>query len=261
MAARYFAHLQRACSRERLAPYRPPGGDDLEAAANYLWNVALCEALDPTLQIIEVALRNSIHDAAGALLDRPSWSDPPSMNDPKRHIQREQVATARANWAKNARRKHPPGAALPPATPGQIVAELLFGFWTGVMNRPSIGPFWPAAPTARDPGILAAAFPKVPTRYRSREPLFHRFERSRILRNRVFHYEHVWEWRQPARGWQPAVTSVARQHAEAIEALRWINPVAADTRQLVDRFPGVYANTRADYRRNLDAVLGIAGAL
>lgn len=261
MDARYIAHLRRAFSPERLASYRPPGGDDLETAANYLWNIALCEALYPALQIIEVALRNSIHNAASTLLGNHYWFDPPFMNDPRRTIQREQVAAARANWSKNERRKHPPGYVLPPATPGQIVAELMFGFWTGVLNRPFIGPFWPATPTAGDPGILAAVFPHVPTSYRSRELLLHRFERIRILRNRVFHYEHVWDWRQPPIGWQRAVTNIAQQHAEAIEALRWINPVAADTLQLVDRFPTVYANKRAHYRRNLDAVLGLAGAL
>jgi len=261
MDARYIAHLQRAFSRERLMSYRPAGGDDVETAANYLWNIALCEALYPTLQVIEVALRNSMHNAASALLGTPYWFDPPFMNGPKRTIQRDQVAAARENWSKNERRKHPRGSVLPPATPGQLVAELMFGFWTGLMNRPFITPFWPAAPTANNPGILAAVFPHVPTRYRSREPLFHRFERIRILRNRVFHYEHVWDWRQPPLGWQPAVTNIAQQHAEAIEALRWISPVAADTLQLIDRFPTVYVQRRAYYRRNLDAVLRLAGTL
>jgi hypothetical protein len=77
-----FALLQVTLSADRLAPYRRPlDQDDLDAAARYLWNVALCEALYPVLQAQEIALRNTLHNAISSL-QGAMWFDAPGLLDP-----------------------------------------------------------------------------------------------------------------------------------------------------------------------------------
>ena len=64
----YFALLQMIVSVDRLAPYcQPSDQDNLDVAARYLWNIALCEALYPVLQAQEIALRNTLHNEISKL--------------------------------------------------------------------------------------------------------------------------------------------------------------------------------------------------
>src|SRR5689334_21061592 len=58
--------LWRLVSAERIGSYRRGGADDEEALARYLWNIALCEALYPSLHFLEIALRNAVFEAAAA---------------------------------------------------------------------------------------------------------------------------------------------------------------------------------------------------
>jgi hypothetical protein len=70
----YYGLLRGVLSADRLDAYHQPGDSDgLDAAARYLWNVALSEALYPALAALEVGLRNNFHDelaATAAPLDR-----------------------------------------------------------------------------------------------------------------------------------------------------------------------------------------------
>ena len=54
-----------AVSSKRLAAYQLQGGDnsDIEVLTRYVWNIKLCESFYPILQLLEVALRNSIHES------------------------------------------------------------------------------------------------------------------------------------------------------------------------------------------------------
>ena len=253
MEARYATRLEWAFSADRLARYRPPGGDDRDMIATYLWNVALCAALAPLLHNVEGALRNSLHAAATALFDDEFWFDRPFVQD--KPVQRRRIAAARLAYREQRQRRLPAGAPIPPPSSAQLVARLPFGFWTGIMHRPFTIPLWPPVPSAAQPGILRAAFPYAPVSYRSRAPLFHRFDRLRLLHHRAFRYEPVWDWRLPAVGWQAPVVDLNRQHAEVVEALRWIEPLAADAVLLLDQFPAVWGRGRGYYRRGLGSLL------
>jgi hypothetical protein len=52
------------------------------------------------------------------------------------------------------------------------------------------------------------------------------------LRNRVFHHEPIWYWRD-----------LAQQHAQLLETINWINPAMRSLIGVLDRFPGVHAAT------------------
>ena len=64
MVVRLVSDLELPLARVRLSTYRPAGGTDEEMLVNYLWNMALCEALYPCLNTLEVSLRNGLHHAA-----------------------------------------------------------------------------------------------------------------------------------------------------------------------------------------------------
>jgi hypothetical protein len=87
MVAAYVAAIERGLSPNRLAPYRPPGGDDLAMVTTYFWNVALCQALYPSLGALEVTMRNGIHDALTAHFGTATWYDRPNLLLPREQAQ------------------------------------------------------------------------------------------------------------------------------------------------------------------------------
>lgn len=62
---RLFLEYSTVFSAQRLGAYLNSRGnnDKLNALAAYCWNVRLSQALYPALQVLEIALRNSLHTA------------------------------------------------------------------------------------------------------------------------------------------------------------------------------------------------------
>lgn len=115
MVAAFYADLERTVSTERLTPYRSATGDNLETAVNYLWNIALCQSLYPSLNMLEVATRNSLHAFLSVRFNRLDWYDEPNF---LQHREIDDVAKAK----RNVRRSHRV------FTPGHVIAALSFGF-------------------------------------------------------------------------------------------------------------------------------------
>lgn len=152
--SQYVAALRRALSSDRLDAYRPQEGDDLAMIATYFWNVALCQALYPSLGALEVAMRNGIHDALRARFGRDDWYDIEGVLLPA-EVKRVERAKKKIRDAK----RDEIVADHDPATPGRVVASLTFGDWTSLLDAgyggsPKGPQFW--APTT---GLLAAVFP------------------------------------------------------------------------------------------------------
>ncbi|WP_346837948.1 hypothetical protein [Microbulbifer sp. SAOS-129_SWC] len=80
----------------------------------------------------------------------------------------------------------------------------------------------------------------MPRRQRTRQNLSRRFQRIRYLRNRIFHHEPIWHWRD-----------LTQQHQETLEAIAWIEPAAQALVAAVDRFPGVHQEGLAEVERQL----------
>ncbi len=177
-SAEWFLVLQLPISQERLEAYREPGGSDLDTLANYFWNVELSEALYPSLQAFEIALRNSIHTALVQHFQNVHWFD---QADLMLDWQMEAIAKARDELSLHKK----------PHDPGRIIAELHFGFWHSMFNRPYEEVLW-YADGAR---LLEAVFPHLPRPLRTRKEVGKRIDRIRRLRNRVFHYEPIWRKR------------------------------------------------------------------
>lgn len=228
-AQTYIADLERALSPERLAPYHGPGHLPItEALANYFWNVALCEALYPSFHIVEVTLRNTLHQALTTAYGTPNWF---ALHAP--------VLLAPENAALMAsRRRLVTDGRIP--TPGDVIASLDFGFWTSLFRRSYESILW------RRPGLLADAFPHLPRGRNPRARLAQRFNEIRRFRNRVFHHEPIWQR-----------TDLPRQHAAIREAIGWMSPAMQLTLTTpgFDQFPQVHALGSTHYWHLVIALL------
>lgn len=219
MIHRYVDLLHTPVSVERLESYRQAGADDLEMIATYFWNVLLSEALYPSLNVAEIALRNTIHRTLSEHYADAYWFDVPGLLE---ETQRKQVSTAREKVSKYCKNTTP--------TAGMVVAELSFGFWVGLLNRPYESKIWRVDKFR----ILRTAFPYSTRRTRRLPVLRQRFFLILRLRNRVFHYEPIWH--------QPELSNM---HREIVEATGWISPVMRDSMRAFDRFPEVLHHGRA----------------
>ncbi|HEX8907107.1 MAG TPA: hypothetical protein VF771_19810 [Longimicrobiaceae bacterium] len=235
MQAPYLESVWRALSPERLGSYRFGGDDDVGAVCTYLWSMSLCEALYPSLHGLEVALRNTLFNAGElrysgvAWRDVPCWldADPPILA-PEEHG-RVQEAKARLR----SRGK--------PLEAPRLVAELTFGFWTALLDvrYEHRQVLWPH--------LLSSAFPGVPASMRKRKAISAKLNQVRFLRNRAFHHEPIWHWRD-----------LKEQHAAIREVTRWISPALESTVAVADRFPAVYAAGRQAFRGQVERIRCVA---
>ncbi len=112
-------------SAKRFARYLAWAKGDAEVARDlYLLNCRLCEALYTPLQMLEIVLRNRIHDVATEMrLGDPSlfWFERPEFQ--RGYRQREKVASARQELTRE-NKTH---------SPDRIVAALNFGYWTSFL--------------------------------------------------------------------------------------------------------------------------------
>ncbi len=214
-----FNALTSSYSRVRLSSYRlQPGDPDMTVLSRYLWNMLLGEALFPTLQTLEVTLRNSMYDSIGVAYNQPDWYDIPGLLE---SFSQRDVAAAKQKLTDAAVKKRLPDNAL--QTPGRIVAELTFGFWTGLLssNYETNPRFWPR--------LIVPMFPHAPKHLQTRRRIADTLHPLRYLRNRVFHHEPIWQHPQ-----------LKERHASILAVIRWINSDTYDTVMLFDRFPHVY---------------------
>lgn len=230
LATQLVESLYPCISRDRLEAHRPRGGTDLEMAVNYLYNAILSEALYTSLGFLEITLRNTLHTTLSNFYGGPNWYD---RFDVLERYQAEDVARAK-------RRIDGIGKEV---IPGRVVSELGFGFWVSLLSGPYDRRFW----WPNSAQLLKAAFPHIPSRLRQRKTIYHRYNSLRALRNRVMHYEPIWN--------RPTLVD---DHHHIYEVIGWISPDAVATARLIDRFPNIRANGRPQiealliHRQNLE---------
>lgn len=223
MASNPVAELGRTVSTERMEKYRPPSGTDLDMMTNYFWNIALLQAFYPSLAALEVALRNSIHDAMTAREQTEWWFYQAELLEP-----RQLGAFASARQRLYDQKKYRP-------TSGQIVAQLNFGFWTTILSKSYHNTLWAPNHTA----LIKTVFPHLPPIPNNRHFVHQRCNQLRLLRNRVFHYERIWD--------RPRLVA---EHRDMIEAIGWISPTIRDGIEVIDQFRDVFSR-RPDIEQKL----------
>lgn len=95
--------------------------------------------------------------------------------------------------------------------------------------------------------LLKATFPHMRSTKRWRLDVYHRYNTLRLLRNRVFHFERIWNNRH-----------LERNHDELLEAISWISPELRNAISRIDRFPDVFANGRGRIEADVSKQLGIS---
>lgn len=226
----YIRDLELPISIIRLESYRPIStSTDLEMVVNYLWNVALSEALFPALQGLEIALRNSISAGLSDRYGTDSWYDLPGILEPT------QVAAV-------SRAKHAIVASNKSVTSGRVIAELNFWFWTSLLSQPYHHRFW----TPQKYALIDRVFPHVSRSSRNRRKLHRRCNGIRALRNRVFHFEPIWNY-----------PTLKQEYADILEALDWISPTLHATVLLTDRFADTYSTGQARIEALVRGHLGL----
>ena len=215
-----WINLRQSISAPRLKPYAAlTDKDEMDALARYFWNMALSEALYPSLQSVEITLRNAMHYALSKSNGTQFWFDKPHLL-----LSNEQQSVADAKYQLTLHGKA--------HEPGRIVAELKFGFWTGLFAGPYERPL--LLP------ILSTAFRNMPKPLRTRRVLAKRVDDIRKLCNRVFHHEPIWN-----------MTDLMARHDGIIETIGWMNPRLQQYMSIVDRFESVY---RGDWQPWRDAL-------
>lgn len=217
----YFKALRSALSAERFDKYRRPDDPDTALAiSRYFYNAALCEALYPTLQGLEVALRNSLDHGISVLYQTKYGADCDWLSASSPLLsghQRRSVAGAIHRLRQEGKRQ---------PNHNDVVGSLSFGFWTGLLSKRyetgnSLGAdLWPT--------LLKPCFPHL-KRQRTRKRISFVFTKIRRLRNRTFHHEPIWYY-----------DDLLEQYEWIRDSIGWICPELRATVLLLDRFPQVY---------------------
>lgn len=218
MSMTILENLSKTISEERLAPYKLGTEDSLVVPlARYFWNMALGESLYPTLQALEIALRNSLHEVISVDRGNEDWFEEVLDCKDKAALEEIESRLSRHNI---------------PRTAGQIVANSDLGFWIRLLNSRYEIILWP--------NLLRDAFLFMPNIIRTRKDISRRMNSIRAMRNRVFHYEPIWN--------RP---TLYQRHDEILETIGWINPDMLETVKLFDRFPEVYQAGVGHYEAKL----------
>lgn len=205
----FFQKIEGILHTERIDAYRRDGVDEKSALARYLLNMAISEALYPTLQFSEIALRNAVHRELSGRCGTDSWYDQPQAR--LTQWQQDKVNEAKQTLSRLGK----------PPTSGRIIAELNFGFWTGFFNHPH-------ARTGIGAFLSKRVFPHAPSSEQVQSKLGRRWKDIRDLRNRVFHHERILHWRD-----------LDQRHQSILDVIDWMSPELRELTSVLDRFVAI----------------------
>lgn len=229
----------RLISSARLSSYRvsirPSNNAELFGA--YSWNLTLVGAFYPLLQIIEVALRNAVNNAAIEKItcnQGQFWFDClPNTLEKNQQGQdvvpdqvkkfKEKIKKAKSDAKKSLEDK---GQVNPSPTLDQIISQTDFSTWEYILDKHfyngSDNTFlWPTG--------LSKAFRRFP-QIHGKNPLFHqrdlirrRIEEVRAFRNRISHNEPVWRVADIQKK-EDIISNLTLKLDNLMELLFWISP-------------------------------------
>jgi hypothetical protein len=188
-----IANLESSHSPERLAPYYAlAGGDKALGIKLYAWNSALSQALYTPLQGLEVTLRNGISAQLRAAYG-PTWFEL-NPGPPLQYPLPDMLLKVRTDLGRHGN--------VPDH--GRVVAELNWGFWTGVLAK-RYEQLW----RTHFRQVFHADGPLT------RAQIFQPLDDLRRLRNRIAHHEPILN------------RNIAADYASILDLIRYISPTTA----------------------------------
>jgi hypothetical protein len=187
--------VERIFSHERLAPYLRRHDDIFnKAIEHYKANIEVSETFYPLLAILEVGLRNQMDYQLTRKFNNEAWYDDNRFIKIVSRFQIDRITDARNSILREKKE----------ITPGRIVSELSFGFWTSLLDSRFEKTLWKN---------LRLSFPNCPKQIRQRKTMSSKFNGIRKLRNRIFHHEPV-TWN---------LNVIKNYRDEIIEGIDWLD--------------------------------------
>ena len=115
-------------------------------------------------------------------------------------------------------------------TPDRIIAELNFGFWNRLFNRNYTGLLWKE---------LRLIFKNTPKHLRQRDTIADALYRIRTLRNRIYHYEPIFNNLQ----------DLEKQYNEMLTFLVWLDKDLPNLLSDIDRFNDILQKSKINIGR------------
>ena len=187
--------LERIISKERLSPYLAKHNESWEKALeHYKANIRISESFYSGISILEIGLRNNIDLQLRRRYQSIQWFDEEAFIKDVTSFQIDKIQDARKTILKEKQQ----------ITPGKLIAELPFGFWTSLFDSRFERILW------KD---LRLAFPRCPKVERQRRNVSSKLNSIRKLRNRIFHHESIaWSY-----------NALIAYKVEILEGIDWLN--------------------------------------
>ncbi|MFO3722013.1 hypothetical protein [Pseudomonas sp. HLMP] len=201
--------LEQAFSKPRLARYAL-NPRKVEATIAYAHNMLLGQAILPCLHVLEISLRNAMHQALKSKYGRSDWWEMVGSFTEADRLEIEKTRTSIKA------KRHS-------VTPDKIVSDLSFGFWVSLLNTRHEQEFWKE---------LRLAFPRCPKKKRQRNELSKVLNQIRDLRNRTAHHDALL-WLEP---------DVRQRYLLCLEVIGWISPELKPWLSQYDGFPQAWSD-------------------
>jgi len=189
------AMVDQIISQERLEPYLNHNQKDIsKALKHYKGNIIISASFYPPLSILEIGLRNAIVYQLTRKFEDKEWYNHKDFIKIANRFQIDKLSQARTNILSEKKE----------ITPGRIISELSFGFWTSLFDVKFEMTLWKN---------LRLAFPNCPKNIRKRKTMSSKFNGIRKLRNRIFHHEAI--------SWD--IRALETYEKEIIEGIEWLS--------------------------------------
>lgn len=189
------AIVDRIISPERLEPYLNRNNHDISKALDhYKSNILISESFYPLLSILEIGLRNAIAFQLTKKFEDKEWYNHKDFIKIATRFQIDKLSQARTSILSEKKE----------VTPGRIISELSFGFWTSLFDAKFEMTLWKN---------LRLTFPNCPKNIRKRKTISSKFNGIRKLRNRIFHHEAI--------SWN--LNALESYKKEIIEGVEWLS--------------------------------------
>ncbi len=187
--------LERIFSTERLQSYLKRHNDNYSFAIDhYRANILISESFYPLISILEIGLRNGVNNQLITKFSGSEWFENKDFIKIASSFQIETISKARNSILQEKKE----------ITPGRIIAELSFGFWTSLFDARYEMTLWKN---------LRLVFPACPKVIRQRKTISSKLNGIRKLRNRIFHHEAI--------SWD--VSAIKSYRNEISEGIQWLD--------------------------------------
>jgi hypothetical protein len=197
-----------ALSIDRLKSYEIlcPSKVDSNIIGAYHWNLLICQTLYPFIHAVEIALRNAIHHAATKKFKTEFWFEIVVTDGKSKSILEDT--------------KNDLSRRFKQVSASDIVAALTFGFWTTLIKQKTYTDQF--NPNRLWPDLIPAVFPHYARGHDERKNISKRFEEIKLIRNRLFHHEPIWKFKN-AKTPQECITELNRKFKDIFKAIGWMS--------------------------------------